>query len=329
MDVFLTVDTEVWPIADGWPSKPLPADRADFTQELRGYIYGDTPAGQFGLPYQVQLLARHGLQATYFVEPLFAERAGRSHLREIVDLIQARGQEVQLHIHTEWLGELRDALLPSAFRQHIRQFDENEQAAIIARALDLLRISGAKDLCAFRAGNYGASLATLRALSRCGLRFDSSYNAAFLGSSCDMPTAHMVLQPRAMEGIVEYPVTVFSDPIGRLRHAQLCACSFGEIKEALNKGFQAGWDCFVIVLHSFELVRNVRDPARRKPNWVTVRRFDKLCEFLANNRDRFSTRVFSDLPANRTPPATVNVPQRVSVRNTVWRLAEQATSRWL
>lgn len=329
LDVFLTVDTEVWPFAIGWPTTALPANHGSFAREVRGYIYGDTPDGQFGLPYQIETLRRHGLSATYFVEPLFAARAGMHHLREIVDLVQSGGQEVQLHIHTEWLGELHDPCLPAGFRQHIRQFTEAEQALIIDKGIDLLGACGASDLRAFRAGNYGASFATLRALRRCGLHFDSSYNASYLGSACDMPTPRYLLQPREIDGIVEYPVSVFADPIGRLRHAQLCACSFGEMRESLLKARKAGWTSFVIVMHGFELVKQVRNPAKRRPDWVNVRRFEELCRFLAGHRDQFSTRVFSELPVDRPPTAPADALQRVSPRHTAWRMIEQAASRWL
>jgi hypothetical protein len=173
MRVFLTVDTEIWPFASGWPVRPLLPEKRDFCAEVRGYIYGDTTAGSFGIPYQLELLSRYGLKASYFVEPLFSERAGSSKLREIVDLIQEGRQEVQLHLHTEWIGELANPRLPARFRQHVREFEPDEQFAILREALALLRGAGARQPSdARRAGAQRHCLRhqPQRLLSRFGLR---------------------------------------------------------------------------------------------------------------------------------------------------------------
>jgi len=42
-------------------------------------FYGETAEGDFGLPYQIEQLNRYGLKATYFLEPLFADRVGHKY----------------------------------------------------------------------------------------------------------------------------------------------------------------------------------------------------------------------------------------------------------
>ena len=150
LNVFITVDTEVWPRTPGWRESGLKKDM------LRD-IYGATTAGEYGLPYQMDVLDAHGLKAVFFVESLSACAAGLGPLREIVAMVQARGHEVQLHIHTEWLKWMNPSILPGRTGQNIKDFTEDEQTLLIGRALENLRAAGAVDACAFRAGNYGAT----------------------------------------------------------------------------------------------------------------------------------------------------------------------------
>lgn len=327
LQVFITVDTELWPFASGWPVAALPAEKSDFSGEIAGYFQGRTKLGAFGVPYQLDVLRRYGLKATYFVEALFADKVGAVALRDIVQTVQAGGQEVQLHIHSEWLRELRDAMLPPVFKQHIRQFGEDEQTALIARGIENLRAAGVREVCAFRAGNYGADRVTLRALARCGIRFDTSYNACYLHSACGIATERPLLQPSRLEGIVELPVSCFTDYPGHLRPAQLCACSFAEMRAMLLRAREAGWRTFVIVLHGFELVRHVREPSRRRPDRINIDRFERLCAFLAENPARFQTMHFADIDLERLGLDGSPHALRSRLSRTGWRVVEQLASR--
>ena len=49
LNVFITVDVEVW--CDGWDQLD-----AKFSDAFQRYIYGRTAHGNYGLPYQLQLL---------------------------------------------------------------------------------------------------------------------------------------------------------------------------------------------------------------------------------------------------------------------------------
>ncbi len=110
IDVFLTVDVEVW--CDGWDDID-----AKFPSAFQRYIYGPTSRGDYGLPYQLHQLQEHGLTGVFFVEPLFSTRFGLEPLSEIISLVRERGHEIQLHLHTEWVDESN---VPLA-RQHRRQ----------------------------------------------------------------------------------------------------------------------------------------------------------------------------------------------------------------
>jgi hypothetical protein len=249
-------------------------------------------------------------------------------LRKIVTLIQAGGHEVQLHIHTEWLEHMSDSVLSRKTGQNLKDFSEEEQTVLIARGLNNLRAAGVSSVCAFRAGNYGANFDTLRALARNGILFDTSHNTCYLDSDCGMPTPRPVLQPVQMNGVYEFPVSYFSDWPGHYRHAQLCACSWGELESALRDARRRAWYAFVVVLHSFELIRHgttFAEPARADS--IVIRRFERLCQFLADNRDKFQTAVFSDISPEAIRVVNGSGPLRSKLSSTVWRFAEQMVRR--
>jgi len=327
LNVFLTVDTEIWPYSDGWPVRALPANKTQFEAEIAACIYGKTAAGDFGLPYQIEQLNQHGLKATFFLEPLFADRAGNQHLADIVNLIQHNGQEVQLHLHTEWLSEIHDPTIPTHFKQYMHQFTLDEQTALIAKGMRSLQAAGAVDLRAFRAGSYGANRDTLRAAAKNGLSFDSSYNPCYLEKDCQIDLNQTLLQPSRIEGVWEFPVSFFQDYPGHKRHAQLAACSFNEMKTALLDAWQAGWFSFVIVLHGFELVKNRNPDTPCLPDKRNIDRFQRLCGFLAEHTDKFCTATFSTLDTSTIPERNEAKVLRSRIHHTAWRYAEQALAR--
>lgn len=313
LDVFFTVDVEVW--CDGW----IDIDKK-FASAFSRYIYGPTSRGNFGLPYQLELLQQHGIAGTFFVEPLFSTRFGSQPLEEIVGLIRDGGQDIQLHLHTEWVDESKAPLLENTEtkRQHLFCFSLEEQKRLIAAGAALLREAGASEINAFRAGSFGFNIDTLRAFAANGIRFDSSYNATMFGPASGVMPNVTVVEPIECGGVVEYPMTVFKSGMGSLRHVQLTACSYGEIEGLLWQALEGGRSSFVILSHSFELL----NPSKNRPDEIVVKRFRKLCSFLDQNRDSFHTRGFRGLQPNVAPtqPALLTT----TLWKTVTRMFEQA-----
>jgi hypothetical protein len=329
LNVFLTVDTEVWPFSPGWPVTALSPDKSGFKEEIDTYIYGRTTHGDYGLPFQMKTLNQHELKATFFLEALFAGRARPDYLKEVVHLVQDNGHEVQLHLHTEWLGEINDPSVPYQFRQFIHEFTLEEQIVLVNKGIQNLRAAGVSHVQAFRAGGYGASQDTLKALARNGLMYDTSYNACYLDSGCEIHLPRPLLQPEKIHDIWEFPVSFFQDYPGHYRHTQLCACSFGEMKAALLEAWRAGWFSFVVVLHGSELVRNGKGENISAPDRINVKRFEQLCAFLAENRDKFRTTVFSDIDVSTIPSG---YPEKIlcsTPLRTVWRFMEQGVGRFI
>lgn len=315
--VHLTFDVEVW--CAGW-------DRLDqsFPAAFERYVWGRSKSGDYALPRNLEILRRYGLSAVFFVEPLFSHRFGAQHLRTIVDLIQSADQDVQLHIHPEWVDEISPGLIPdcAAKRQHLTLYTRDEQRALIVAAKQALAAASGRPVDAFRSGGYSVNLDTYRALADAGIRIDSSLNPTYnysggsLGSQADMAACQRI------EGVEVHPVSVFQDGFGRLRHLQIGACSFAEMKSVLDQAHEAGVQEVVLVSHNFELLK----PGRQDPDRVVERRFDALCAYLARHPERFAVQPFKAGEIDVTNSAC-STDLHTGYGATVRRLVEQAVRR--
>jgi len=288
------------------------------------YVHGRTQDGKsVGLSFLVRLLNEYGLHGVFFVEPLFSGRFGIGPLEEIIGIIREGGQEVQLHLHTEWANEAHERLLPHVTekRQHLRDFSTVDQETLITAAARLIDMAGGGRPTAFRAGSFALNRDTLTVLPRCGIRIDSSYNATMLGATSGVAPGRLLTDVSLIGEVSEYPISVFVDGLGRQRHAQIGASSFEELTQALWAALEGGQRAFVIVFHNFELLNQ----AKTGRDAIVVRRFERLCRFLAENRESFRTRGFlaSNLPEGTgTGPAL-----RVTRAATGRRILEQLTRR--
>lgn len=315
--MFLTFDIEVW--CNGWDT----LDQS-FPASFERYIYGRSRHGDYALPKTLEILDSHGLHGVFFVEPLFSARFGAEYLERVVRMIHGAGQEVQLHLHPEWTDEISPPLLAkvSSKRQHLIYYDLDEQVELIASGKALLEAAGSGPLRAFRAGSYAVNRCTYEALRRNGIAADSSLNRCFAVSGADLRAGHDFAAAFEIEGVVTYPVSVFHDGFGRLRPAQVGACSFEELRDALWDASASGHANFVIVSHNFELLR----PDSSLPDFFVVSRFERLCAFLAAHRDAFRIAGFDGVAPPRFDAKAVALP-RVALLSSARRYAEQALRR--
>ena len=299
--VFLTIDTEF-----AWRHHAAGLD-ADTI-----YARSIEPAG-VGLGYQLDRLARHGLKACFFVDPMPALVFGLAPIRRMVEAIRAAGQEVQLHLHPQWAGARAGDGGARQERVQLYRYSFDEQVALLRRATDLLAAAGAAHPIAFRAGCYAANDDTLRALAMLGFIYDSSHNGAEMASRVGLPAAR--ISP-VVRHVVEVPVTVVEDAPACLRTFQLCALSSAEAAAALDHAVAGRHAAVTIVSHGFELANR----RGTRANAVHVR-------LLADRSDVLPTVHFADRPP--LPLDSDDVPLGAHAVRRRLRQAEQLWSNWV
>lgn len=311
--VFITTDVEIWP--PSWE-----ASAREYAASFRRYIHGVGDAG-YGLPYQLRVMSDHGLRGVFFVEPLFTAVLGRDALQEIVGLIRAAGQEIQLHIHPEWRGRSANGVLPGTPCIRLGDLSEAEQLELIETGLTWLRECRVEAIQAFRAGGFGASAQTLRAVRAAGLRVDASQSAA-----ARLAPMNASLPPYLCEheGLLELPLTTYRDGFGRLRGLQFASSSAAELEEVCLRAADAGYPSVCVLSHSVELLNGARSRADR----FVVQRFRAFCRFLEQHERVLPTWHIAQLlarapTANEAAAAPVHVPRLATVR----RYMEQAARR--
>ncbi len=313
LKVFLTVDVELWPRSwDGY--------REEFPQSFRRFILGETRRGDVGLPFQLRMANDHGLRFTFLVESLFSWEFGIEPLRDIVNLIHDAGQNTELHAHPEWMTHSSKPIVETGGRYLFSQFTLEEQYRLIETAMAQLKQAGAPMMKAFRAGSFAANVDTLAAVARAGLKIDSSFK---LGSAL---AARPISEYRASADsgtLLEYPLSTYKDWPGRTRHLQLTACTFDEMVFVMENAYRLGWEAVVLLSHSAELLNRERS----LPDKIVVRRFEKLCRWLADRRNQYVTLDFGRVDT-AVGVGTVPSPIRSNPCRTLRRMGEQAMRRW-
>lgn len=306
--VFITVDTEIV-----WRHHAAGCDPTQLYE--RSFEPADC-----GVSHQLAALRRHGLKATFFVDPMPALVYGLDPIKRIVATIRDAGQDVQLHLHPNWAGAKRGDGGASFGRFQLSEYTLDEQIALIDGARDLLMAAGADRPVAFRAGNYAANDDTLVALARLGFDYDTSHNgsASPWPSMIALPTTQVAPVRRA--GIVELPVTLIEERVGAYRNFQICALSAAEMRAAFDHALAADHGAVTIVSHGFELANRAGTSA----NAVHVRRFETLCALLADHADLLPTQWFRDRPVVALDRHDAPLPP--SALRTRWRQAEQLWS---
>ena len=319
MNIYLTFDVEIW--CGGWDDLD-----SRFPSSFQRYVYGRSRKGDYALPKTLEILDRYGLKGVFFVEPLFAARFGVEYLSTIVQLISAGHHDIQLHLHPEWTDEIRPLPFPGASkkRQHMSHYTCEEQTALITLGRDLLSQAGCDTITAFRAGSFACNHDTYRALRQHGIGIDSSLHAVLADSGRDLRQQFDFFHPLEFEQVRILPMTVFQDGLGKLRPAQVGACSFSELRDAIESAADSKTEHFVVLSHNFEMLKQQRS----EPDALVVARFESLCAFLAEQRGRIDVHTFSDqsvvIGARPHPPLA-----RAGFPATVRRYGEQAIRKFL
>ena len=287
---------------------------------FRCSITGTTASGDMGIPWQLDQLEAHGLIGVFFVDPMPALVHGTQILSDIVGPIIERGHAVELHLHPEWLEWAVDSPVGGRQGHSIGDFSFADQRVLLNIGRDLLIAAGAPRITAFRAGNFGANNDTLQALAELNIRWDSSFNAAYLGAPCAITLPTDQVDPVEHKGVIQLPVSGLWDRPGHFRPAQICAVSAAEMRAALDHAAQHRQPVFSIVTHSFEMLSRDRERA----NAVVMRRYQMMARHIARHPDLFSSIIATLDPMIAQPRNSIGSRAGPNRIRTAARFAEQA-----
>ena len=281
--VILTVDTE--PSIAGAFANP------DHTPLLDEPITGEINGRSEALGFLIETLRSHDLAATFFVETAHTRCFGDLAMGGYAQRLVRAGQDVQLHLHPNWLsfesGELR---LNSPHTDNCHEMSVEPLAALIAEGADQITDWTGRRPSAMRTGNFSTGRSVFHAMQQAGFRFSSNICVAV----APPPERELALTGGVHDiaGVRELPVTCFADigPVGggHWRPTQVTALTSREMIKVLGAAHACGNPVVVIVTHPFEFLkkRDFRYTGLR-PNRLVQRRFRQLCAFLAENSDRF------------------------------------------
>lgn len=279
-------------------------------------VYCEVDGRSEGLGYLLRTLDNHGLRGTFFVEALNTAYFGDAPMGRIAAELHAHGQDVQLHLHPCWTYFLHDDWAERLERDppndDITRRSVEEIATLIRAGADTFARWGLPDPKVLRTGGLRVGRSVYQAMRECGLPMASN-----IGLGVYRPAeAELCLyaECHAIEGIMELPVTTYSDfRLGsRIHHKTLTitGTSWPEMRTLLQRARAAELSDVVILTHPFEFVKH-RDATYRElyRDRVNQRRLSRLCAFLAEEPGfravTMSERIGSCQPRDRNPLLTV------------------------
>ena len=299
MRVYFTVDTET-SMGGAWQNSqysPLPLERS---------MLGLYNSRFYGIPLLMDILDEHGFRATFFTEVFCGYLVGFDEVEKVFRLIRDRGHDAQLHLHPVFRF-YRDFLqgMPRREIDLMFRLSSDEQRALVREGVELFCQLNGKPPRAYRAGCYGASEVTLRALRENGVKIDSSYNLAFLGKTCGFQVSPLNA-PTMLEGLHEFPVTVFRGAAASgTRSLEIHAVSVKEVLATIRGLQEVGCSDVVLSLHSFSLLKNLGVRYENyRPDNIVIRRLRKLCAVLSEMSSEVEVGVLGELDL-----ASIPVPQ--------------------
>tara|TARA_R110002072_G_scaffold83294_6_gene189190 strand:- start:368 stop:1354 length:987 start_codon:yes stop_codon:yes gene_type:complete len=282
--VVITVDTEP-SIAGAYedPGRNLPL--------IHEPVWGEVDGRSEALGFLIRTLRQHSLAATFFTETAHVRYFGADLMGAYARSLKEAGQDVQLHIHPTWTnfenGELKHR---HAYGDDCHLMETGDLARLIAEGCDLIEGWTGDRPTSMRTGNFSTAMNVFEAMSAAGLK--TSSNLCIAANRPEEIPLQIAGGVKRYAGILEYPVTCFSDsgPVGRGRRRplQVTSISAAEQISTLENVHAMGGSVAVILTHPFEFLKREQVRfTRMRPNRLVQRRFERLCAYLAANSDRF------------------------------------------
>jgi hypothetical protein len=245
-----------WPEGAGSTAKPkeskaqvfLTVDAEDDYFETPHMLTGEGIGEGYGAYGILDILERHGLSATFFVNVYEAHRHRDPGVMEgLVKTIHEKGHEVALHTHP---SEDLDF-----YSRPLYWFNAEEQKRILGYGAELIEKWTGVHPVSFRAGGYVLNDDTFEALEGLGFRIDSS---VFFRSDKNRITPFTVNAVRMRGKLIEVPVTyvprVQEDGLIEHRKFDVNWLSQEELDSVLERVSRFAIGEAMFMMHSFSFI---------------------------------------------------------------------------
>ncbi|WP_084318736.1 polysaccharide deacetylase family protein [Deferrisoma camini] len=235
--------------------------------DILGRVPGEDE--RFGLEKMMDILDRHGVKGTFFVNPYETPVYGEEVLSQACRTIVRRGHDLELHTHPK----------PAFGFWSMREVDRTTQTKVLKWGLEKIQgWVGDWRPVAHRAGAYAGNLDTLLACAAVGIPMDFSYNYSVPFWRPAQKRVGTFNRPVVVNGILEVPVTSYVQfslgPWEKLGFVDLESSTLSEIRYVLRSLLEAGVGTAVVMMHSFSFVRN------GVPDREVIGKFDQLLGML-------------------------------------------------
>jgi peptidoglycan/xylan/chitin deacetylase (PgdA/CDA1 family) len=143
----------------------------------------------------LELLEKYDIKAVFFASVFEHCRFGKKVIREVLEYLDAKGHDVELHTHPYWCYG----------REHMWEYSFEEQSEIIKDGCELFKEWLDRYPVAHRAGAYGLNQDTLQVLRQNHIPIDSSM--FYDRQNCKVNWSRNRVVEK--EGLIEIPVTGF------------------------------------------------------------------------------------------------------------------------
>lgn len=253
-------------------------------------IYGRFADRSWGIGKMFDIADRYGIQLTCFFD--FSEDAlhGRRWLN-VAKFIQARGHDLQLHLHPEFMGKDVWAKYPGERRDDMFCADDQTADFLASFLMEQYgKVSESRPV-AFRGGGYRFNAAMLASLAKAGVRYNYGYNA----NRINQPFNRGPLPPFqwSESGVIEIPVACLPKFMGAPHYAELNFNSeifppdkpdkaVENLNKYLTEYFRRWPDgAAAMVMHSWSLLRQDENKRFIGPNTGAAEMFERFCSLLA------------------------------------------------
>jgi hypothetical protein len=258
-------------------------------------VYGRIGAREHGLGFLLDRLADHALRATFFVECLNPSYFGDAPMGHVVERLLIARQDVQMHLHPEWLY-FRDARWRETVATMMPRPNGSCAGRSVGQLIEFMRLGqatlerwGAPAPVALRTGSFHVDRAVYRAMAAVGLRLGSNVGLAMYRARD--PELRRRGGLHWIDGVLEAPVLTYTERVGPWRRPRLLSplsTSWREMRALLWAARRADVSPVVLITHPFEFIKSADVQFTRiARNRIVQRRFAALCRFLADNAEDF------------------------------------------